>query len=60
MSLSTVLGMGVPYDTVQKSKNKVVLLPIYPLSPSEYLVKIRDVKDERRFKMQLKKTDKIF
>ena len=58
--LSTISGMGVPCDAVQKSKNEVILLPTYALSPGEYLVKIRDVKDEKRFKVQLKKSDKMF
>jgi hypothetical protein len=58
--LSTTSGMGVPCDAVQKSKNEVILLPTYALSPGEYIVKIRDVKDEKRFKVQLKKSDKMF
>jgi hypothetical protein len=58
--LSTVSGMGVPCDAVQKSKNEVILLPIYSLSAGEYIVKIRDIKDEKRFKVQFKKSDKMF
>jgi hypothetical protein len=58
--LSTVSGMGVPCDNVQKSKNEVILLPTYPLSPGEYIVKVRDVKDEKRFKVQFKKSEKMF
>jgi hypothetical protein len=58
--LSTVSGMGVPCDNVQKSKNEVILLPTYPLSPGEYIVKIRDVKDEKRFKVQFKRVEKMF
>jgi hypothetical protein len=58
--LSTTSGMGVPCDAVQKSKNEVILLPTYALSPGEYIVKIRDVKDEKRFKVQFKKSDKMF
>ncbi len=58
--LSTVSGMGVPCDAVQKSRNEVILLPTYPLSAGEYIVKIRDIKDEKRFKVQFKKNDKMF
>lgn len=58
--LSTTSGMGVPCDAVQKSKDEVILLPTYALSPGEYIVKIRDLKDEKRFKVQLKKSDKMF
>ena len=58
--LSTVSGMGVPCDAVQKNKNEVILLPTYPLSAGEYIVKIRDIKDEKRFKVQFKKSDKMF
>ena len=58
--LSTVSGMGVPCDAVQKSKNEVILLPTYLLSAGEYIVKIRDLKDEKRFKVQFKKSDKMF
>jgi hypothetical protein len=58
--LNTVSGMGVPCDAVQKNQNEVILLPTYPLSPGEYIVKIRDVKDEKRFKIQFKKSDKMF
>ncbi len=58
--LSTTSGMGVPCDAVQKSKNEVILLPTYALSPGEYIVKIRDVKDEKRFKILFKKSDKMF
>lgn len=58
--LSTMSDMGVPCDAVQKNKNEVILLPMYSLSPGEYMVKIRDIKDEKRFKVQLKKTDKMF
>lgn len=58
--LNTVSGMGVPCDAVQKNQNEVILLPTYPLSPGEYIVKIRDAKDEKRFKVLFKKSDKIF
>jgi hypothetical protein len=58
--LSTVSGMGVPCDAVQKSQHEVILLPTYPLSAGEYIVKIRDVKEEKRFKVQFKKSDKMF
>ena len=58
--LSTISGMGVPCDAVQKNKNEVILLPTYPLSAGEYIVKIRDIKDEKRFKVQFKKSDKMF
>lgn len=58
--LSTITGMGVPCDAVQKSKSEVILLPTYPLSPGEYIVKIRDVKDEKRFKVQFRRTEKMF
>jgi hypothetical protein len=58
--LNTVTGMGVPCDAVQKSKNEVILLPTYPLSPGEYIVKIRDIKDEKRFKVLFKRTEKMF
>lgn len=58
--LSTVSGMGVSCDAVQKSKNEVILLPTYPLSAGDYIVKIRDVKDEKRFKVQCKKPEKMF
>lgn len=58
--LSTISGMGVPCDAVQKSKNEVILLPTYALSPGEYIVKIRDSKDEKRFRVQLRKSDKMF
>ena len=58
--LNTVSGMGVPCDAVQKNQNEVILLPTYPLSPGEYIVKIRDVKDEKRFKVQFKRSDKMF
>jgi hypothetical protein len=58
--LNTISGMGVPCDAVQKNQNEVILLPTYPLSPGEYIVKIRDVKDEKRFKIQFKKSEKMF
>ena len=58
--LNTISGMGVPCDAVQKNANEVILLPTYPLAPGEYIVKVRDVKDEKRFKVQFKKSDKIF
>ncbi|MCU0468382.1 MAG: hypothetical protein MUF58_07255 [Arcicella sp.] len=58
--LNTISGMGVPCDAVQKSKNEVILLPTYPLSPGEYIVKIRDVKDEKRFKVTFKRSEKMF
>ncbi|MDZ7896891.1 MAG: hypothetical protein U5N85_02525 [Arcicella sp.] len=58
--LNTISGMGVPCDAVQKNQNEVILLPTYPLSPGEYIVKIRDVKDEKRFKVQFKRADKMF
>ena len=58
--LSTTSGMGVPCDAIQKSKSEVILLPIYALSPGEYIVKIREVKDEKRFKIQFKKSEKMF
>ena len=58
--LNTISGMGVPCDAVQKNPNEVILLPTYPLSPGEYIVKIRDVKDEKRFKVFFKRADKMF
>ena len=58
--LNTISGMGVPCDAIQKNQNEVILLPTYPLSPGEYIVKVRDVKDEKRFKVQFKKIDKMF
>jgi hypothetical protein len=58
--LNTISGMGVPCDNVQKSKNEVIILPTYPLSSGEYIVKIRNLKDEKRFKIQFKKSEKMF
>ena len=58
--LSTIFGVDVPCGVVRKSKNKVISLPTYPLLASEYIVKIRNNKDEKRFKVQFKKLDKMF
>jgi hypothetical protein len=58
--LNTVTGMGVPCDAVQKSKNEVILLPNYFLSPGEYIVKVRNDDGEKRFRILVKKSDDDF
>lgn len=58
--LSTISGLGVSCDAIQKNTNEVILLPSYPLSPGEYIVKVRDRIEERRFKVLVKKAEKMF
>lgn len=58
--LCTASGMGVPCEIVLKSKTEAIIWPIYPLLSGEYMVKIRNHSDEKRFKISIKKIEKMF
>lgn len=58
--LCTASGMGVPCEIVLKSKTEAIIWPIYPLLSGEYTVKIRNHSDEKRFKISIKKIEKMF
>ncbi|WP_026996178.1 hypothetical protein [Flectobacillus major] len=58
--LSTVSGMGVPCEVVKKSATELIVLPSYTLASGEYLVKIRGEKEEKKYRIIVKKSDKMF
>lgn len=58
--LCTISGMGVPCEIVYKSLTEAIIWPVYPLLSGEYIVKVRGNSDEKRFKIAIKKVEKMF
>ncbi|MDQ5928614.1 MAG: hypothetical protein QG594_388 [Bacteroidota bacterium] len=58
--LCTISGMGVPCEIVLKSKTEAIIWPLYALTSGEYIVKIRNRADEKRFKVSVKKVERMF
>lgn len=58
--LCTVSGMGVPCEIVHKSHTEAIIWPVHPLLSGEYIVKIRSRTDEKRFRISIKKVEKMF
>lgn len=58
--LCTVSGMGVPCEIVHKSHTEAIIWPVHPLLSGEYIVKIRSRSDEKRFRISIKKVEKMF
>jgi hypothetical protein len=58
--LCTISGMGVPCEIVHKSHTEAIIWPVYPLLSGEYIVKIRSRSDEKRFRISIKKVEKMF
>jgi hypothetical protein len=58
--LCTISGMGVPCEIVHKSHTEAIIWPVYPLLSGDYIVKIRSNSDEKRFRISIKKVEKMF